>query len=63
MTAWQPVLLANVNQPNSEKIKTYLSRGGYEALSKALQMSPEQIIATVKASGLPGAGALVSPPA
>ena len=32
MTAWQPVLLANVNQPNSEKIKTYMGRGGYEAL-------------------------------
>jgi NADH-quinone oxidoreductase subunit F len=56
MTIWQPVLLANVNQPNSEKIKTYLSRGGYEALSKALQMSPEQVIAMVKASGLRGRG-------
>ena len=56
MTAWQPVLLANVNQPNSEKIKTYLGRGGYEALRKALQMSPEQVIAKVKASGLRGRG-------
>ena len=62
MTDWQPVLLANVNQPNSEKIKTYLGRGGYEALRKALAMSPEQVIAEVKASGLRGRGARGSPP-
>ena len=56
MTAWQPVLLANVNRPNSEKITTYLDHGGYEALRKALKMSPDQIIAEVKASGLRGRG-------
>ena len=56
MGAWQPVLLANVNRPNSEKIGTYLSHGGYEALRKALRMPPEDIIAEVKASGLRGRG-------
>ena len=56
MTTWQPVLLANVNRPNSEKITTYLAHGGYEALRKALNMSPEQVIAEVKASGLRGRG-------
>lgn len=56
MAQWQPVLLANVHRPNSEKIDTYLRYGGYEALRKALQMSPETIIAEVKASGLRGRG-------
>ncbi len=56
MTAWSPILLANVNLPNSEKITTYLAHGGYEALRKALTMTPDQIIAEVKASGLRGRG-------
>ncbi len=56
MTDWEPILLANVNLPNSEKITTYLARGGYQALAKALNMQPEQIIQEVKASGLRGRG-------
>lgn len=56
MTAWKPVLLANVNRPNSERISTYLAYGGYEALRKALKLAPEAIIAEVKASGLRGRG-------
>jgi len=56
MTEWQPVLLANVNSPNSEKIATYLQRGGYSALRKALHMSPDQIILEVRNSGLRGRG-------
>jgi len=56
MTNWQPILLANVNRPNSEKIATYLRYGGYEALRKALNMSPDNVIAEVKASGLRGRG-------
>jgi NADH-quinone oxidoreductase subunit F len=56
MAAWKPILLANVNLPNSEKITTYLEHGGYQALRKALGMTPDQIIAEVKASGLRGRG-------
>ena len=56
MATWKPVLLANVNRPNSEKITTYLDHGGYEALRKALKMTPDQVIAEVKASGLRGRG-------
>lgn len=56
MAHWEPVLLANVHRPNSEKIDTYLRYGGYEALKKALQMSPESIIAEVKASEIRGRG-------
>ena len=56
MTDWKPVLLANVNRPNSERISTYLAHGGYEALQKALKLAPDAIIAEVKASGLRGRG-------
>lgn len=56
MAEWKPVLLANVYRPNSEKISTYLAHGGYQALRKALTMSPDEVIAEVKASGLRGRG-------
>src|SRR5512144_570389 len=56
MTEWTPVLLSRVIQPNSEKITTYLQSGGYEGLRKALTVTPEQVIAEVKASGLRGRG-------
>jgi NADH-quinone oxidoreductase subunit F len=56
MSAWKPILLANVNRPNSEKIGTYLDFGGYEALRKALKMTPDQIIQEVRDSGLRGRG-------
>ena len=56
MTNWEPVLLANVNRPNSEKIDTYLRYGGYEALRKALKMTPDQVTAEVKTSEIRGRG-------
>jgi NADH-quinone oxidoreductase subunit F len=56
MAQWQPVLLANVHRPNSEKIDTYLQYGGYTALRKALAMTPNDLIAEVQASGLRGRG-------
>jgi NADH-quinone oxidoreductase subunit F len=56
MTNWEPVLLANVHRPNSEKIETYLRYGGYEALRKALKMTPEAVTAEVKASEIRGRG-------
>ncbi len=51
-----PVLLANAARPDSEKISIYLAHGGYEALRRALAMTPEEIIAEVMASGLRGRG-------
>ena len=56
MANWEPVLLANVNRPNSEKIDTYLRYGGYEALRKALKMTPDQVTAEVKTSEIRGRG-------
>jgi NADH-quinone oxidoreductase subunit F len=55
-TSFEPVLLARVGKANSQSIATYEADGGYSALKKALQMKPEDVIETVKASGLRGRG-------
>jgi NADH-quinone oxidoreductase subunit F len=55
-TQFEPILTRNIGIPNSERIQVYLQRGGYAALRKALTMSPEALIAEVKASGLRGRG-------
>jgi NADH:ubiquinone oxidoreductase subunit F (NADH-binding)/NADH:ubiquinone oxidoreductase subunit E len=50
------VLLANVDQIDPFSLDAYLTRGGYEGLKKALSMSPEEVVDTVKNSGLRGRG-------
>lgn len=51
------VLLARVTKPNSHRLETYVEDGGYQALRKALfEMTPEQVVEEVKASGLRGRG-------
>jgi len=51
------VVLRNCGVINPENIEEYIARDGYKALEKALfEMTPEQIIAEVKASGLRGRG-------
>jgi NADH:ubiquinone oxidoreductase subunit F (NADH-binding)/NADH:ubiquinone oxidoreductase subunit E len=51
------VLLNNVGRIDPLSIDDYLARGGYEALKKAVTaMSPEEVIETVKTSGLRGRG-------
>jgi NADH-quinone oxidoreductase subunit F len=50
------VLTANIDKPNSTSIDTYEESGGYEALKKALGMTPDQIIQLVKDSELRGRG-------
>ena len=51
------ILTRNVGKPNSTDIDVYMNSGGYEALMTALhQMSPEQVLAEVKASNLKGRG-------
>ena len=55
--AYQPVLTAHVNQPNSFTLDFYLkNQRGYEGLRKALTQKPNDIIEQVKASGLRGRG-------
>ncbi|MDD3899488.1 MAG: SLBB domain-containing protein, partial [Syntrophomonadaceae bacterium] len=51
------VALRNCGIIDPEQIEHYTDRGGYEALKKAITtMSPEEIIAEIKTSGLRGRG-------
>jgi NADH-quinone oxidoreductase subunit F len=51
------VLLHNVGVPNSYEMDTYLGRGGYQALDKALrEHQPAEIVQIVLDSGLRGRG-------
>ncbi|MBQ6663860.1 MAG: NADH-quinone oxidoreductase subunit NuoF [Firmicutes bacterium] len=53
----QRIVLRNCGKINPEDIQEYIAIGGYEALGKALtQMTPQQVIDVVKASGLRGRG-------
>jgi NADH-quinone oxidoreductase subunit F len=51
-----PVLTANWDQADSFTLAGYKRDGGYAAAPKALAMQPDDVIATVKASGLRGRG-------
>jgi len=51
------VVLQNCGYINPERIEEYIARGGYSALAKVLgEMTPEEVIAEVKKSGLRGRG-------
>ena len=51
------VVLRNCGLINPESLDEYIAQGGYEATRKALtEMTPEQIVEEVKASGLRGRG-------
>ncbi len=53
----EKVLLRNVGVADSHQIKTYIERGGYQALPTALkEHQPEELVELVKASGLRGRG-------
>ncbi|HUW09883.1 MAG TPA: NADH-quinone oxidoreductase subunit F, partial [Anaerolineae bacterium] len=55
--AFESILLRNVGVPNSERIDTYLERGGYRALRMALNdLSPDELIDMVRTSRLRGRG-------
>ncbi len=50
------ILTSNVHHLDQHKLEAYESRGGYQAIRKALKMEPETITAEVKTSGLRGRG-------
>jgi NADH-quinone oxidoreductase subunit F len=50
------ILLRNCGRINPEEIDQSIANGGYEALARALQRTPEEIIEEVKRSGLRGLG-------
>ncbi|MDH2414289.1 NADH-quinone oxidoreductase subunit NuoF [Nocardioides sp. CER19] len=51
-----PVLTANWADDRSWTLASYAAQGGYQALDKALGMSPDEVITAVKDSGLRGRG-------
>lgn len=50
------ILLKNRGIPNSQSLDVYEGRGGYNALKKALSLTPADIITLVEGSGLRGRG-------
>ena len=57
MTDFEPVLLANIGQPDSYTLRAYEASGGYSALKKVLPtMKPNDVKELVKTSGLRGRG-------
>jgi len=50
------IVLGNCGLIDSRRISTSFKRDGFEALEKARQMTPEEVIEEVKASGLRGRG-------
>ncbi|MFE6857143.1 NADH-quinone oxidoreductase subunit NuoF [Nocardia sp. NPDC057668] len=56
MTTLTPVLSKHWAEPDSWDLHAYRTQGGYRALPKALRMQPDEVIATVKDSGLRGRG-------
>ncbi|MCH9815958.1 MAG: NADH-quinone oxidoreductase subunit NuoF [Actinomycetia bacterium] len=51
-----PVITANWDDPESFKLANYERAGGYVAFKKALKTDPDDVIQTVKDSGLRGRG-------
>ena len=56
MSKLTPVLSANWDQKDSFTLEAYKRNGGYAAIAKALSMKPDEVIQTVKDSGLRGRG-------
>jgi len=56
-TAERPLLLLkDIDEPGLATREVYERRGGYQALRKALEMEPEQVLSELEASGLRGRG-------
>src|ERR1051326_2491853 len=56
MAEFQPVLLHRILKKADAGLAAYRADGGYRALQKAVEMSPEQVVDLVKASNLRGRG-------
>lgn len=56
MKQHKQILLKNIHQPGQNTLAGYESRGGYQAIKKALTMDPKKVIEEVIASGLRGRG-------
>ena len=52
----EKIALRNVGRIDPESLADYLAAGGYDALKKAIAMTPEEIITELEVSGLRGRG-------
>ncbi len=52
----QPLLLRGIDEEGLHTLEVYRRRGGYEALTKALDMAPGEVLEQLQASGLRGRG-------
>jgi NADH:ubiquinone oxidoreductase subunit F (NADH-binding) len=50
------VVLENNGSIDPDSIEQYIARGGYQGLKKALDQTPEEVIETIRRSGLRGRG-------
>jgi NADH-quinone oxidoreductase subunit F len=50
------LLFDNIDEPGLNTLDVYRRRGGYEMLTKALEMEPADVLAQLQASGLRGRG-------
>ena len=50
------IALKNVGRINPGQIEDYLAEGGYKALKRAIQMTPDEIVFELIQSGLRGRG-------
>ena len=55
------ILTSNCGQGHPISLADYTSRGGYTGLKKALMMTPQDVLAEVKAAGLVGRGGAAFP--
>jgi NADH-quinone oxidoreductase subunit F len=51
-----PLLFDRIDEPGLNTLEVYQRRGGYDALRKALQMSPEDVLQELEASAIRGRG-------
>lgn len=50
------IVFKNIHKPDSHTLPVYLEGGGYRAMAKALDETPEAVIESVKKSGIRGRG-------
>ena len=55
------ILTSNCGQGHATSLADYQARGGYAGLKKALTMTPQEVLAEVKAAGLVGRGGAAFP--
>jgi NADH-quinone oxidoreductase subunit F len=50
------ILFEGIDEPGLNTLEVYQRRGGYEALRKALQMEPDEVLSNIMDSGIRGRG-------